>query len=279
MKTGYIVFTLVLFVSLLGGIFFLRQPGRVNQVLGIKQAISTPHPTPTITEERGRTRVKYPEDYTIVLVGDSMTERMGNSDELRTYLKKYYLNKTFEVLNYGYGATNILSLQDRLEKTTYYGREFRPILDIAFDLIIIESFGHNPLSSYTLEEGLKKHSEAMDKAITKVKEVNPKASIVLLSTIAPNKKKYALPSLDLSPSERERWANERIAYIKHHIEYARSRNLPLINVYEKSLGLGRDGNLLFINSDDLIHPSPRGIYLISKEVANYLFNNKLLRPN
>ena len=40
---------------------------------------------------------------------------------------------------------------------------------------------------------------------------------------------------NLSPEQRKEWANERTAYIKNHIEYARSHNIPLINIFEKSL--------------------------------------------
>src|SRR5260221_14574119 len=89
---------------------------------------------PTVVNQK----VKYPQDFTFVLVGDSMTATLGNSDELRMYMKKYYYNKSFEFLNYGFGSTNILSVEQRLTQKTQYYREYRPILDIDFDLILIE---------------------------------------------------------------------------------------------------------------------------------------------
>ncbi len=95
-------------------------------------------------------------DYTIVMIGDSMTERLGNFDELKASLKIYYPYINFLILNYGFGSTNILSVPDRLEKETNHGRIFQPILNIDANIIIIESFGHNPLSDLPLEEGLKK---------------------------------------------------------------------------------------------------------------------------
>src|SRR6266550_1373112 len=72
---------------------------------------------------------------TFVFVGDSMTEYLGNFDELQADLNKYYPNKqsfsaskTFLLLNYGFGSTNILSLPDRIEKeSTHAGRVFQPI--------------------------------------------------------------------------------------------------------------------------------------------------------
>lgn len=224
----------------------------------------------------GKLKVKYPQDYTIVLLGDSMTEKLGNSDELRNYLKNYYSGKTFEFLNYGFGSTNILSVQERLEKETFHGRVFRPILDIDFNLILIESFGHNPLSQYPLEIGLKKQSEALDKIIETIKKENPEAKIVFVATISPNKKRYAEGEVDLSFEKREEWANERIAYIKNHINYAYAHQIPLINIFEKSLNSDGDGNLLYIDSTDFIHPSPSGVYLISEEIAKYIFENKIL---
>src|SRR5579884_2430437 len=48
----------------------------------------------------------------VVLLGDSMTERLGNSDIIQKYLSVYYPNRKFLILNYGYGATNILSAQE-----------------------------------------------------------------------------------------------------------------------------------------------------------------------
>lgn len=231
---------------------------------------------PTEIKESGRSKVKYSQDYTIVMVGDSMTEYLGNSDELRVYLKNYYPGKTFEVLNYGFGSTNILSVQERLEKDTFHGRVFRPILDIAFDLILIESFGNNPLSDYPLDMGLRKQTEALDNVVTSIKNSNPEGKVVFVATISPNKRRYAEGQVDLTPEKRAEWAGERIAYIKNHIDYAKAHQIPLVNIYEKSLNSEGDGNLSFISTTDFIHPSPSGVYFISEEIAKFIFENKIL---
>lgn len=206
-------------------------------------------------------------DYQIVMIGDSMTESLGNNDELRAYLKKYYPDKTFLVLNYGYGATNILSVPERLEKETIHGRKFQPILDIPFDIIILESFGHNPLSDYPLEEGLEKQNETLDYIVKKIRDTHPNAKLILMATIAPNSKKYGGDGLDLTPEKRAAWANERKQYIKNHIKYAKDHQIPLINVYQKSLNKDGDGDLNYIETKSYIHPSPLGLYLIGEEVA------------
>jgi lysophospholipase L1-like esterase len=229
----------------------------------------------TIREDN-RTKVKYSEDFTIVLVGDSMTERLGNSDELRVSLKEYYPDKTFEVLNYGFGSTNILSVEKRLTEKTFFTREFRPILDIAFDVLILESFGNNPLSQFPLEEGLKKQTEALDRIVKLIKEGNPRAKLVFLATIAPNKFNFGKGVLDLSDKEREKWALERMEYIKNHINYAGSHNIPLINVYEDSLTEDGSGQADYLTKEDFIHPSPNGVIFISEQIADFLYKSKIL---
>lgn len=231
--------------------------------------------TPVTVKEGIRTKVKYPEDFTIVLVGDSMTERLGNSDELRANLKKYYPDKSFEILNYGFGSTNILSVEKRLTEKTFYQREFRPILDIAFDLIILESFGNNPLSELPLEQGLKKQTDTLDRIVELIKKENPRSKIVFLATIAPNKFQFGKGILELSDQDRIRWVAERVAYTKNHIKYAQNKNIPLINVYEKSLTEDGDGQELYLSRDDFIHPSPNGVLFISEQIADYLHEAKI----
>lgn len=217
-------------------------------------------------------------DYTLVLVGDSMTEYLGNFDELRNDLYKYYPNKNLLLLNYGFGSTNILSVPDRLEQlSNHAGRGFQPINDIPFDLVLIESFGYNPLSTLPLEEGLKKQTETLDKIISVLTQKHPKSKVVFIATIAPSKESFGGGVLNLLPDQKEKWVNERIAYIKNHIEYAKSHDIPLINIYEASLNDKGDGNIDYINSNDFIHPSPTGIYFISQQIADFIYSNKLLK--
>ena len=212
---------------------------------------------------------------TIIFLGDSLTEYLGNFDELRGYLNNYYPGKKFLLLNYGFGSTNILSVQDRLEKeSSHSGRMFQAINDITFGLILIESFGNNPLSQYPLEEGLKKQNEALDKIVATITQKHPKSSIIFFATVAPNKERYAEGVVNLTTETRIKWATERMAYMQNHINYAKSHNIPLINIYEKSLDQNRSGNIDYINTNDFIHPSPTGIYFISEEIAKFLYNNK-----
>lgn len=266
MPKKIIVFSLVVLIPLIIAIYLFSSKNFIKR---------TQPPPPTKSSLGAKSQVKYSQDKTIVLVGDSMTEILGNSDELRSYLSKYYPDKSFEFLNYGFGSTNILSVQERLEKATQHGREFRPITQIDFDLILIESFGHNPLSEFSLNDGLKKQTEALEKIVKTLKKTNPKAKIIFVATIAPNKKKYGQNQVNLSSEKRDEWADERIAYIKNHIKFAQTHSIPLINIYEKSLKNG-DGNLDYISTTDFIHPSPKGVYFISQEIADFLYNSKIL---
>jgi lysophospholipase L1-like esterase len=219
-----------------------------------------------------------PPDYTIVFVGDSFTEYLGNFDELQAYLTEYYPKKSFLLLNYGFGSTNILSVQDRLEKeSSHSGRIFQPINSIPYDLVIVESFGQNPLSELPLEKGLIKQNEALDQIVASVYKTHPKSSLVFMTTIAPNKKNYARGSVNLSAEERLRWANERNVYLKNHLVYAKTHGIPIIDVYDKSLNSEGDANLDYISKTDYIHPSPTGIYFISNEIAKFIAENKLLK--
>ncbi len=207
--------------------------------------------------------------YTIVLVGDSMTDYLGSGQELKKYLKNYYPNKQIEVHNFSVGSTNILTLPERLQNlTNYNGRISEPILNTNFDLILIESFGHNPLSQYSLEDGLKKHNEVLDQAINMIKQRQPRARVMFLATIAPHADRYAEGVANLTTEERRKWASQRAAYIKNHIDYARSHKLPVIDARG-------GGNIDYINTNDFIHPSVTGIDFISREIADFIFKNRI----
>lgn len=215
--------------------------------------------------------------YSIILVGDSMTQYLTDGSELKKSLKKFYPFRSFETTNYGYGSTNLLSLDDRLNRETQnFGISNPPILKQKFDLLILESFGHNPLAQYPLEEGLKLQDQLLDKAIEQIRKSHPRSVILFLATISPHKNRYGEGAVNLMPEARQKWADERIAYIKNHIKYAKDHNLPLVNVYEKSLNKEGDGNIDYIDTKDFIHPSPTGIKLISEEIANYIYTQRLL---
>ena len=213
--------------------------------------------------------IKPKDTYSIVLVGDSMTDYLGDGADLKANLKKHYPNKQIAIHNFSVGSTNIITLPERLQNlTNYNGKISEPILNTNFDLIIIESFGHNPLPEFSGE--VIDHSRAM------IKQRQPLARVVLMATIAPHIDRYAEGVVNLTTGERRKWAKQRADYIKNHIEYAKKNNLPLINVYEKSLDNSGGGNIDLINTGDFIHPSVTGVEFISREIADYIFKERLL---
>lgn len=216
--------------------------------------------------------------YTLIFVGDSMTEAFGeNFDFLRSDLINYYGKKEFGIFNYGFGSTNILSLMDRLQKeTNYQGRKFMAILPRYFDIIFVESMGTNPLSQFPLEKGLLEQTKALEKVVAEIAGSHPDSLIVFLATIAPSQTMFGKGVLDLSPAARNKWANERRAYIENHINFAKSHNIPLINVYEKTLNNKGLTIQKYLDPNNYIHPSAEGVHFMSQMIADYLFQDKIL---
>ncbi len=205
-----------------------------------------------------------------------MTEALGSGETITPVLKKYYPKKEIHILNYGIGSTSVLTLPKRLKETQSRGNELLPaILSKDFDVILIESFGNNPLSNYSLQEGFKKQTEVLDESVRLIRQQKPKAKIIFVATIAPSKQRYGEGIINLTPEERKKWADERIAYIKNHMEYAKAHNIPLIDIFDKSLVNG-DGNIDLVNNVDFIHPSNTGLIFIGKEIGEFIFSQRIL---
>jgi len=204
--------------------------------------------------------------YLTALVGDSITNSLGeNANKLRLDLIRYYPGHEFVNYNYGYSSTNIESLPGRLDS----------ILDKDLDLVVIESFGYNPLSQYPLEKGLQIQKDILDKSVREIIQKKPDAVIVFMTPIALNRETFGKGVLNLTQEQRDQWVNERIAYIKNHVDFAKEKGIPIIDVYQKSLNKEGDGDLKYINPSDHIHPSDEGIKLISQSIADFIFQNKI----
>lgn len=204
--------------------------------------------------------------YLTALVGDSIINSLGeNANQLRLDLIRYYPGHEFVNYNYGYPSTNIESLPGRLDS----------ILDKDLDLVVIESFGYNPLSQYPLEKGLKIQTEILDKAVRKIIEKKPDAVIVFMTPIALNREMFGKGVLKLNQEQRNQWVDERIAYINNHTAFAKAHGIPIIDIYQKSLNKNGDGDLKYIDPKDHIHPSNTGITLISQSIADFIFQNKI----
>lgn len=221
--------------------------------------------------------------YIIFMVGDSMTEELGpHGGKLNEFINTLYQstpgNQRIVIDNYAKGSTNLLGLTEAMnQKITVGDKELDPLLSRQFDVILIESFGYNPLSQFGLEGGIKMQTKTLDELMKLLTATHPNSAIVFVATIAPNKANYAQQSAPGNTlEEREAQANERMEYIKNHMAYAKAHNIPLIDIYTKSLTPGDDGDLAYINPNDHIHPSFKGIDFISHEIANFIFESQIL---
>lgn len=274
-KVTFLIFISIILIGLAAGWVIASQtpnnkaiPATISIPTANKVVNPYPYKVPAIAKKRS---------YLTLLAGDSILASLGvNANALRLKLISYYPNNEFVNYNYGFPATNIESLPDRLHKETHnQGGNFQSILTMNVDLIIIDSFGYNPLSGLPLEEGLAKQEQILDQSVREIISTRPGTAVAIFAPMSPNKKMFAKGVYNLSPKERQKWAEERIAYIKNAIDFAIKNNIPLINVYEKSLTTSGDGNLKYIATHDYIHPSKEGVQLMADTIAEFIYKNKI----
>lgn len=216
-------------------------------------------------------QIKPKDSYTIVLVGDSMTSMLGEED-LENDLKEFYPAKEIEILNYGIGSTSIETVPERLTNGVIKGdTSLNPLLSYNPDLIILESSGNNPIN-LPADLGFKKQEEILDQIIQIVRSNSPETKIVFAATLYPNKENYGKNILGLSSEDSKNQGEIRIIYIENHIKYAKDHNIPLINIFDKS----KDKVGEYIDKIDFIHPSKKGMNFINQEIANFIFQNRIL---
>ena len=244
---------------------------------------STPTPTPFIFRSYTAPTIAKKQVYKIVMIGDSMTAALGpHGGGLSDYMNSLYKITAQDpqriiIDNYA-KPSDIQAVNDELtQKTTINEYTFGPLLSEDFDLILVESYGYNPLSQFGIQGGLKQQNLALDALMKTLIITHPHAAIVFVATIAPNIENYAKQTQpNESAEDRAKLAEERISYIKNHIQYAVSHNIPLVNIYQKSLTENGDGNMIYINPTDDIHPSFVGVDFIGHEIGNFIYDNKIL---
>lgn len=276
------IFVIVGLLVVLSITYLLIKPKiQTERPVNSPKAVSSPSPSPFVFRTYTAPKIEKKNTYTIFMIGDSMTFALGpHGGTFYQFINDLYKKDNIGILidNYAKGSTNILSVNDELtKKTIYWDSTFEPLLSRDFDLILVESFGYNPLSTLGLEAGIKRQNEALDDLMKTLITSHPKSAIVYVATIAPNKETYAKKVLlNLTTEDRVKQSEERIAYIENHISYAKSHNIPLVNIYEKSLNAQRDGELKYINPDDYIHPSFEGVDFIGHEIANFIYAEQIL---
>ncbi len=278
---GALVVATVLLVAVYITYFFLNPKTPIPVPFNLPKVLIKPSPTPFVFRSYTAPKIEKKNTYTIFMVGDSMTVALGpHGGTFNTYINDLYKKDGIYVLidNYAKASTNILTVNDQLtKKTTYWDATFEPLLSRDFDLILVESFAYNPLSELGLEKGVIRQNQALDELMKTLITTHPNSAIVFVATIAPNKENYAKKVLlTLSTADRILQAEERIAYLTNHINYAKAHNIPVVNIYDKSINAQGDGELKYINPDDYIHPSFAGVDFIGHEIANFIYNEQIL---
>ena len=285
MKQVIFMVIFLLIVAVMGSLFFTLTPAK-EATETVVESLSTATVTPEPTVEPPFTTYKAPDlpqkdAYVIVMVGDSMTHALGpHGGTFSEFMNQKYKphGKGIVIDNYANPSTSILTINKAMNtKTTYWDATFEPLLAREFDLILIESFGYNPMSQFSLDVGLKRQKEILDETMKNLQKAQPEARVMFVATIAPNKYKYALPvDPDTTLEDRTGVVNERMTYIKNHIDYAKEHNIPIVNIFEKSLNAEGDGDLKYINPHDYVHPSALGVDFIGQEITDYIYENQII---
>jgi lysophospholipase L1-like esterase len=205
---------------------------------------------------------------TIAIVGDSMVDTLGRDlFSLSLSLSQYYPKVTFNLLNYGVGASTAEQALPRLiQEYEYQGQKISPLLSTNPDIVIIESFAYNrPQDS---DRSLKLRRQTLAKIISEIKS-KTRAEVLMLVTIAPNDQKFAagIEGITWDENQRKIEAQAVRQFLEDAIKYANEAGLPLIDAYTPSLDKDKNGKEMYVNPVDNIHPSQAGIELVSDLAA------------
>lgn len=215
--------------------------------------------------------------YTIALLGDSMTDTLGeNLPHLRALLALAFPKTNFVLLNYGQGGTTIEDGLFRLKNPTrYLNRDYPPLLHLNPDIIVIESFAYNHWGAELND--LNRQWLTAVKLVDSIKEYSPATKIILAATISPNPLIFGDGVLNWPESLKWNGAITTKAYLQNFINFADSAYLPLADAYHPSLNSENYGNPVFINSTDNLHPSDAGKQLFSQKIFEVIKKYDLIK--
>ncbi|OGK18379.1 hypothetical protein A3G67_03760 [Candidatus Roizmanbacteria bacterium RIFCSPLOWO2_12_FULL_40_12] len=240
------------------------------EVLGVNEANPPPAPqentpTPTPTKKLSKSY------YTVTVFGDSMVDTMGERMEyLEGALKKKYPDTTFFLYNYGIGSQNV---EDGLARYNndfkYQDRNFPAISKIQADVIIIGSFAYNPFSPHSRDRHWLGLTRLVQEAVKR-----KDAEVYMLAETAPLRRQFGKGpgGVNWDTDTSYKHSGYIVEQLENVIGLAKSLNVPLIDVYHKSLAnesLG-EGKREFVNSHDGIHPSVEGHKFMAEYIANSL---------
>lgn len=226
---------------------------------------TTPSPAPP-----SPTPIHLPKNsYTVAIIGDSMVDTMGEKLEyLEHALTKKYPETKFTLYNYGHGSQNVIDGLDRIDKAfKYHDRDFKPLTELRPDVLVVASFGYNPLSPFDRDEHWLKLAELISRAKTITKNV------YVLAEIAPQVADFGKGPNGVSwpESMRIEQAKKITLQLQNAIGLARSLSVPLIDCFTPSIDEhSKEGNKKYINASDGIHPSIAGHEFMAEKIVNVI---------
>jgi len=229
----------------------------VGNILGLSTTPINQTPLPTPSPQQDLAIGGYQKPITIAILGDSMIDTLKDFSYLKKSLQTAYPQYIFNIINYGLGASDIEYGLFRLENDYQYLDEHHPsLLSQNPDIIIIESFAYNNFGN--TQAGFDKHWLNLGAITTKIKQSLPNTKILLTSTIAPSSVIFGNGSgTSFSALEKLQKTKTINLYLQNLINFSKSQNFPLADAYTPSLK-NQDGNPIFVNKDDGIHPSSLG---------------------
>lgn len=256
-------------------------PSSAQSMYFTMEVTLTPTPPPN-PPTGGPTPVPKPKlrknSYVIALLGDSMIDTMGPGiPNLQKLLTQTYPGISFQLLNYGVGATSILYGKQRLANSyEYLGTQLPSLLSTRPDIVLIESFGYNPLPPELGD--INTQWLTLSQIVDEIRSALPLTKIIIGATIAPNASVFGdgAPGLSFDTVGKKEHTDRIKIYIENAIHFAQSQHLPLADAYHASQNGDGDGNIKYINSGDHIHYSDAGRALFAQKIFTAIEGNRLL---
>ncbi|MGE6260313.1 SGNH/GDSL hydrolase family protein [Heyndrickxia sporothermodurans] len=214
-----------------------------------------------------------PKKISIVSVGDSLTQGVGDSTNqggyipyLRNELESLEMIKSADFQNFGVRGNRTDQLEQRLSKS-----EITNAIQKA-DLVIITIGGNDIMKVFRdnfsnlelkkFEHALIGYKQRLDSIVKTIRNENPKTGILLIGVYNPFMKWFS----DIKEVDEiiQDWNNTSRQVIN---QYKKTEFIPVADIFEK-----QEENLLYT---DYFHPNDKGYKLIAERVFSYLNNGKL----
>jgi lysophospholipase L1-like esterase len=153
--------------------------------------------------------------------------------------------------------------------------DYPPLLSYKPDILVVESFAYNQWSGNLYD--LDRQWLTIDRIIKTVKEKLPETKIILAASIAPNSKTFGDGKLNWPQDLKYNSAQITKAYLQNLTNFATSQGFPLADAYHTSLGPDGNGQAIFINQGDHLHPSNEGARLFYEKIMEAIKQNNIIK--